>query len=118
MMDNEYNIRYFDTLRKSLKDAARAAVMNASSENQIDRIKRLYQSKDEAIKNCATQYSSVQELGEVSGKDEILEMINDAVEIIMQTTSSIELMRIINLSSAKISALIGLEGTQSVSSED
>ena len=45
-------------------------------------------------------------------------MINDAVEIIMQTTSSIELMRIINLSSAKINALIGLEGTQKVSPED
>ena len=118
MMNNDLNIEYFDTLRKSLKDAARAALMNASSENQIDRIKRLYQSKDEAIKNCATQYSSVQELGEVSGKDEILEMINDAVEIIMQTTSSIELMRIINLSSAKINALIGLEANVKAPSED
>ena len=64
------------------------------------------------------QYSSVQELGEVSGKDEILEMINDAVEIIMQTTSSIELMRIINLSSAKINALIGLEANVKTPSED
>ena len=54
-MDNEYNIRYFDTLMKSLKDGARAAVMNANSENQIDRIQRLYQSKDDAIKDCAVQ---------------------------------------------------------------
>ena len=44
-------------------------------------------------------------------------MINDAVEIIMQTTSSIELKRIINLSSAKINALIGLEAVQKVSSD-
>ena len=117
-MDNEYNIRYFDTLRKSLKDGARAEVMNANSENQIDRIQRLYQSKDDAIKDCAVQYMNVQELGDVGGKDEILEMINDSVEIIMQTTSSIELMRIINLSSAKINALIGLEANVKAPSED
>ena len=117
-MDNEYHIRYFDTLRKSLKDGARAAVMNANSENQIDRIQRLYQSKDDAIKDCAVQYMNVQELGDVGGKDEILEMINDSVDIIMQTTSSIELMRIINLSSAKINALIGLEANVKTPSED
>ena len=117
MIDMRNKKRYFETLRKSLKDGARTAVMNANSENQIDRIQRLYQSKDEAIKDCALQYNSVQDLGEVMGKDDILDMINDAVEIIMQTTSSIELKRIINLSSAKINALIGLEATQKVSSD-
>ena len=49
MMDKRNKRRYFETLRKSLKDGARTAVMNASSESQIDRIQRLYQSKDEAI---------------------------------------------------------------------
>ena len=117
MMDKRNKRRYFETLRKSLKDGARTAVMNASSESQIDRIQRLFKSKDDAIKDCAMQYSSVQGLGEVTGKDEILDMINDAVEIIMQTTSSIELKRIINLSSAKIYALIGLEAVQKVPSD-
>ena len=116
-MDKRNKRRYFETLRKSLKDGARTAVMNASSESQIDRIQRLIKSKDDAIKDCAMQYSSVQGLGEVTGKDDILDMINDAVEIIMQTTSSIELKRIINLSSAKINALIGLEAVQKVPSD-
>ena len=116
-MDKRNKRRYFETLRKSLKDGARTAVMNASSESQIDRIQRLFKSKDDAIKDCAMQYSSVQGLGEVTGKDEILDMINDAVEIIRQTTSSIELKRIINLSSAKINALIGLEAVQKVPSD-
>ena len=78
-MDNEYNIRYFDTLRKSLKDGARAAVMNANSENQIDRIQRLYQSKDDAIKDCAVQYMNVQELGDV--------MINQLSNLFNKKTS-------------------------------
>ena len=43
-MNNDLNIEYFDTLRKSLKDAARTALMNATSEGQIDRIQRLYES--------------------------------------------------------------------------
>ena len=33
-MNNDLNIEYFDTLRKSLKDAARTALMNAKSESQ------------------------------------------------------------------------------------
>ena len=36
-------------------------------------------------------------------------MINDAIEVIMETTSAIELQRIISLSGAKINALISIE---------
>tara|TARA_B100000676_G_scaffold284067_1_gene311383 strand:- start:67 stop:429 length:363 start_codon:yes stop_codon:yes gene_type:complete len=108
-MNNDLNIEYFDTLRKSLKDAARTALMNATSEGQIDRIQRLYESKDQAIKDCSNQYYSVQELDDAIGKEEILIMINDAIEVIMETTSAIELQRIISLSGAKINALISIE---------
>ena len=78
-MNNDLNIEYFDTLRKSLKDAARTALMNAKSESQIDRIQRLYESKDQAIKDCSTQYESVQNLGDSIGAEEILIMINDSI---------------------------------------
>ena len=108
-MNNDLNIEYFDTLRKSLKDAARTALMNAKSESQIDRIQRLYESKDQAIKDCSTQYESVQNLGDSIGAEEILIMINDSIEVIMETTSAIELQRIISLSAAKINALISIE---------
>ena len=78
-MNNDLNIEYFDTLRKSLKDAARTALMNAKSESQIDRIQRLYESKDQAIKYCSTQYERFQKFGDSIGSEEILFMINDAI---------------------------------------
>jgi len=90
-----------------LSDAAEDAIMNATRDEELMRIDRMYKEKVRSIEECSELYTLIKKT-KLRNKDEILILISDAVKAFLLAEYIADYQRINRLYKMQIKDLVDL----------